>query len=46
MSRSYKNRKIYRDPEYRERYEKSRNKKKEERKLRESRKLAHKLDSE
>lgn len=41
MSRSYKSRKIFRDPEYKERYEKSKDKKKEERKLRESRKKGH-----
>lgn len=41
MSRSYKSRKIYKDAEYKERYEKAKNKKKEQRKLRESRKKGY-----
>lgn len=41
MSRSYKARKVYKDKDYAERYEKSVDKKKEERKLRESRKKGH-----
>lgn len=45
MSRSYKARKTYKDKEYQERYEKSVNKKKEERRLRESRKQAHYQES-
>lgn len=44
MSRSYKARKVMKDAEYKERYEKSLNKKKEERRMRESRKKGHRYE--
>lgn len=44
MARSYKARKVLKDAEYKERYEKALDKKKEERKLRESRKKGHRYE--